>query len=871
MSTDEGFAFVAEALQRWPEVPATSYRLEPPYQRILDALHVLNERPPMVGPRDLVALIRQMLRFETRRHSADQYLTVPASATWPTTRQWQEASCSAQAAANHLIVRAASWKPAWADGHDILDAATTAVRRRPDDRTDGDPFLADVLGPAFTRYSSPGQRQAIRTVLCSADGATIVVNLPTGSGKSAVAIAPALLHSRRGGVTIVVVPTTSLALDQERAVRAHLAVAEHQVQHPVRFAYYGGMPDEERLAVRAGIRDGTQRIVFTSPESLNGSLAASVSAAAGAGLLRYFAIDEAHTVASWGAEFRPEFQALSGFRQGLLRLASQAGHPPPKTLLMSATLTEDAMNTLATLFSDPGPVEYAASVTIRPEPEYWVHRCESPEDRLAILLETARHLPRPAIIYTSTRDDARLVAEALRQDGTARIGVVTGDTGPEDRSKIIEGWRGRSPTGASTGVAFTELDIVVGTSAFGLGVDQSDVRAIVHACLPESIDRYYQEVGRGGRDGRAAAALLLYTSADKVIAESLSTTKIIGLDLGLERWKAMLDGAERLGEDRFRVSLDALRARLTDPNQQNLAWNLRTLSLMMRAGLLRLDAEPPPQASRLDDDEAKAAFEQYFTTAVVKIIHPHHSDPTRWIRDVDPARRATIEASRQGLSLMFDLLRGTSDFANTFQAAYGIDSHSALGALGHTIAKPACGGCPDCRAHERDPYASHGGSPDPVRAPRTFASSTLAGLTDGSGSPLLITVDPQTVRRQRRWRTFDDLVTALVRHGIRLISAPAHLLETSAVQGVHQAATDGFVFLEPNPANVFAPKIASLIVHDPLEESAVLPPRYFAAPSQPYPRILLVPNDARDPDRPDQLVIETRHPNMDAEALLAKL
>jgi hypothetical protein len=136
---------------------------------------------------------------------------------------------------------------------------------------------------------------------------------------------------------------------------------------------------------------------------------------------------------------------------------------------------------------------------------------------------------------------------------------------------------------------------------------------------------------------------------------------------------------------------------------------------------------------------------------------------------------------------------------------------------------------------------------------------------------MLITFDPQSVRRRRRWRTFDDLVTALVRHGIRLISAPTHLLEAQAVQGAHHAATDGFVFLEPNPANVFAPKIASLIVHEPLQESSVLPPRYFAALSQPYLRILLVPNDARDPERPDQLVVDTRHPNMDADTLLAKL
>lgn len=870
MSEVDGFTFVADTLQRWPELPEATFRLEAPYQRAIDALYRLNEHPQSVGPRDLAALIRQILRRESCRRSVDQYLTVPTGPEWPTIRHWQDASCSVQAASGRLVIRARPWQPAWADGRDIFDAATTAAQRRPDDRRSGDPFLADVLGPTFTRYSSPGQCQAIRTVLCSADSATIVVNLPTGSGKSAVAIAPALLHSRRGGVTIVVVPTTSLALDQERAVRAHLAATDPHAQHPNRLAYYGGMTDEERLSVKAGVRDGSQRILFTSPESLIGSLAPAVSTAASAGHLRYFVIDEAHTVASWGTEFRPEFQALSGFRQVLLRLAVSAGHRPPKTLLMSATLTDDALNTLVTLFGDPGPVEYAASVTIRPEPEYWIHHCNSLEDRLAILVETARHLPRPAIIYTGRREDARLVAQALREDGTTRISVVTGETSADQRRRVIEGWRGLSPTGAGTDAAFTELDIVIGTSAFGLGVDQSDVRAVVHACLPESIDRYYQEVGRGGRDGRSAAALLLYDTSDKALAEDISATRVIGVELGLERWQAMLDGAERLGEDRLRVSLHALRTKLTVPNEQNFAWNLRTLSLMMRSGLLRLDADPPPTADLLDD-EAERAFEKYFTTSVVKVIHPHHADASVWLSDVEPARRATVEASRRGLSLMFDLLGGTSDFADTYQSAYRIDAHSVLGALGHTIAKRGCGGCPDCRAHQRDPFASHGGFPDPVREPRSFASPTLASLTDGSASPLLITYDPQSVRRGRRWRAFDDLVSALVRHGIRLISAPKHLLTTPAVQRAHHAATDGFVFLEQNPANILAPKIASLIVHDPLQESAVLPPRYFAAPSQPCLRILLVPSDARDPERPEQLVIDTRYPNMDADTLLARL
>ena len=138
-----------------------------------------------------------------------------------------------------------------------------------------------------------------------------------------------------------------------------------------------------------------------SPESLLTSLAPSLYAAAEAGHMRYFVIDEAHIVTSWGVEFRPEFQALSGFRRDLLRVATAAGQSGFKTVVMSATITEDALDTLVTLFGEPGPVEYAASVFVRPEPEYWIHDCESADERLDLVVDAARHLPRPAVIYVS--------------------------------------------------------------------------------------------------------------------------------------------------------------------------------------------------------------------------------------------------------------------------------------------------------------------------------------------------------------------------------------------------------------------------------------------------------------------------------------
>ena len=234
-----------------------------------------------MGHTDLVALVRQVLRHENAAQGAEQHLLVPGSAAWPTIEHWQDADCPASpAAAGKLIVSASDWTPPWSSDRPAIGPAEAATGRRPDFRVQGDPFLADVLGPTFTNYSSPGQRQAIRTVLAAQNSATVVVNLPTGTGKSAVAIAPALLQSAAGGVSVVVVPTTSLALDQERAVQAHLAESEPGRDHPARFAYFGGQARPERAEIRSAIRDGTQRIIFVSPESLLTSLAPSLYAAA---------------------------------------------------------------------------------------------------------------------------------------------------------------------------------------------------------------------------------------------------------------------------------------------------------------------------------------------------------------------------------------------------------------------------------------------------------------------------------------------------------------------------------------------------------------------------------------------------------------
>jgi hypothetical protein len=435
---------------------------------------------------------------------------------------------------------------------------------------------------------------------------------------------------------------------------------------------------------------------------------------------------------------------------------------------------------------------------------------------------------------------------------------------------VIEQWRGDSFV-PELNARVSEVDVVVGTSAFGLGVDQGDVRSVVHACLPESIDRYYQEVGRGGRDGRGSLAITLHARGDRRIAEDLSTNRVIGVELGLERWSAMLRGGTPLGDQSYRVSLDARRSTITRGSRENEAWNLRTLSLMMRAGLIRLDAEPPPTAQELADDDVNDAFRSYVTAAVVEVLHAGHLDAETWRSLVEPARRRTIRSSIEGWELMLTALDGTSDLGALFAEAYQVGAETTLGRAAVTLPQRSCAGCANCREHGRQPYAGYGAFPEPVRAPAVAVSSTLRDVVGGDGGSLLVTIDPRPIRRRQRWPEFIEILNALVRHGIRLLSAPPSVRQLQGVATAHHVIRDGYLLTESNPRHVLAPRIPTVIVHDPFEDRPILPIDYFRIPSQPHVQIILVPPDSRDPERPERPVTETRHPNLDADTLLSIL
>ncbi len=372
------------------------------YRRTFAALRLLGDGGRYApSTQDLAALVRHVLRHEQERHGGHSpVLTVPRAAPWPSAGGWGEFGIEViNELDGGLAIRSRAWSPSWLPGAKRVpvDSAAVASEARRDygDPLPGDPFL-DRFEP-YRTYRCIGQREAIRAALTAPPGATLAVNLPTGSGKSLAAYLPGLLDTT--GLTVVVVPTTALAIDQERAVGSY-------VPHPTAFfSSSDGAASERNQWIISRLRQGTQQLIFTSPESLIHSLAAPLYTVAVQGLLKVLAIDEAHIVDQWGDEFRPEFQEIAGLRRDLLRSAPD---PKPLTLLLSGTMTESCIDTLETLFGRPGPFAIVSAVQIRPEPSYWVSQCRDDAVREARVKEAISRLPRPLILYVSRVKDANL-------------------------------------------------------------------------------------------------------------------------------------------------------------------------------------------------------------------------------------------------------------------------------------------------------------------------------------------------------------------------------------------------------------------------------------------------------------------------------
>ncbi len=318
----------------------------------------------------------------------------------------------------------------------------------------------------------PGQLDAMRHLLGGGDA---LVVMPTGSGKSAVYQVPALLLD---GPTVVVSPLIALQRDQV----AGLAEADAGGAVAVNSAQSGGEASLE--AVRAGAAE----FVFLSPEQLAKPETVERLRAARPSLI---AVDEAHCVSAWGHDFRPDYLRLG-------QVIERLGHPPVVALTATAApaVREEIIAALGLR-----NVRQIVRGFDRPNIDLEVRRFVTQDDLRRALVEDAASRSGLGLVYVATRRAAEEYATALREAGRRAEPYHAGMKAAE-RHRIHEMFRD------------DELDVVVATSAFGMGIDKPDVRFVLHAAPPESPDSYYQEIGRAGRDGEPAAAVLFYRSED---------------------------------------------------------------------------------------------------------------------------------------------------------------------------------------------------------------------------------------------------------------------------------------------------------------------------------------------------------------------
>jgi len=689
------FDVISKALRELPDVRGFSVRLnDRSCEQLRRAVVSLSMDPSSVGPGDLAGLVRHVLRRGALlAEETDYFLMVPVSEPWPSAELWNESDVQVLGKDQNAYRLRAShgWSAEWlpySQQYEPFKASFLEEYRRKGWPTSPhlplDTALEHGLKLPFKGYQGPGQRLAIRSAFFLKPGGTLVVNLPTGTGKSLVAWAPALL-SDPNELTVMITPTIALAIDQEMQLREQYPNVPGGL--PNEMAWHSGLSEDARKSIAQRLRSNTQRILITSPESFVSSLSRVLYKTAERGLLKYFVVDEAHLVAQWGNDFRPVFQAMSGMRRELVRRCP--ANLAFRTLLLSATLTQESFDVLETLFSD-GNFDSVNAVALRPEPEYWQSSSVTKSERDKKVTELIRVAPRPFLLYVTTKRDADIWYRKIRELGIRRAGCVHGDTLYDERERVIDLWR----AGA--------IDCVVATSAFGLGMDKSDIRAVIHACIPESIDRFYQEVGRAGRDGCASVSILLpCDDADRATAKSISQERIISLDKGRERWGDLIKAGQFLNDKRvWRINLKTRPPHIQQDSDANVAWNLRTLVLLNRAGIIRLESQEPPNVERVENESDRdfesrrqAIMVAFFATAYLTILNDGHLDEQIWETVVQPERSRMYAASSQSFERMNQLLAGNIEIGKLLRETYTVKT-----ANGGPSPEHCCSGCPACRA-----------------------------------------------------------------------------------------------------------------------------------------------------------------------------
>jgi ATP-dependent DNA helicase RecQ len=334
-------------------------------------------------------------------------------------------------------------------------------------------LLLDALRERFGLAEfRPGQLAAASALL---EGRDLVAVMPTGAGKSLCFQLPALLLQ---GTTVVVSPLIALMKDQVDALRGRGIRAA---------ALHSGLPPQERSGVEGALAAGGLSLLYVAPERLG---SASFRASLGRARIARLVVDEAHCISQWGHDFRPDYRRLAAFR-------AELGVP---AAAFTATATPDVRADIAVQLGLHSVLELVTGFE-RQNLTLSVESCRGRTDKARALEELIRDVGTPGIVYAATRKSVDLWADLLSTMGV-RTGRYHAGLSDEERSRVQDDFiAGR-------------IDVIAATNAFGMGVDKANIRFVAHAELPGSIEAYYQEAGRAGRDGLPSRCALLFSPAD---------------------------------------------------------------------------------------------------------------------------------------------------------------------------------------------------------------------------------------------------------------------------------------------------------------------------------------------------------------------
>lgn len=399
----------------------------------------------------------------------------------------------------------------------------------------------------------PGQADVIGDIL---DGKPVIGVMPTGAGKSLCYQLPAVLLAERGGMTLVVSPLIALMKDQVDALTARGVAA---------CALTSAAGPQEQRDILDGIRAGMFTLVYVAPERFRSPRFVDALRATAAHIA-LVAIDEAHCISEWGHDFRPDYRRLGDVIQEL---------QPPRLAAFTATATPEVRDDIATQL---GLVDAAFHVRgfDRPNLTFSVVGVGGAADKAQRLTDLVRRRGSGvALVYAATRKNAEAYSHALRKAGL--------------RSRVYHaGLEGGVREKAQDVFMANGLDAIVATNAFGMGVDKSDIHLVVHADIPRSPEAYYQEAGRGGRDGKPTRCVLLFNHGDVRLQEFLIEASYPSTEVLRGLWRLLSDRPE-LGAIRGRE--DELESRFKPllPGSPTNATVGSAIRILERHGLLVRD------------------------------------------------------------------------------------------------------------------------------------------------------------------------------------------------------------------------------------------------------------------------------------------